>query len=162
MPNALVTGITGQDGMHLTELLLQKEYNVIGLLNGQRSQNADIFIKKFPQVKLVNGDLTDFSSLLNLMQESQPNEIYNLAAISFVGFSFSQPELTANVTGLGVLRLLEAVKKIGSEKEVRIYQAGSSEMFGKVLATPQNESTPFYPRSPYGVAKTFAHYTSVN
>jgi GDPmannose 4,6-dehydratase len=162
VPNALVTGITGQDGMHLTELLLQKQYNVIGLLNGQRSQNADIFIKKFPQVKLINGDLTDFSSLLNLVQESQPNEIYNLAAISFVGFSFSQPELTANVTGLGVLRLLEAVKKIGSEKEVRIYQAGSSEMFGKVLATPQNESTPFYPRSPYGVAKTFAHYTSIN
>ena len=116
----------------------------------------------FPDVELIQGDLTDFSSLLQVVHEVQPDEIYNLGAISFVGLSFKQPELTANVTGLGALRLLEAVRKFSGEKDVRFYQASSSEMFGKVRETPQTELTPFHPRSPYGVAKTFAHYTCVN
>ena len=162
MKNALVNGITGQDGHHLTKLLLEKKYTVTGLVNGQRNSREESFVKLFPQVKLMQGDLTDFASLLQIIEESQPAEIYNLGAISFVGLSFKQPELTANVTGLGVLRLLEAVRKSGGEKGVRFYQASSSEMFGKVRQTPQNELTPFHPRSPYGVAKTFAHYTCVN
>ena len=137
-------------------------YNVAGLVNGQRNSREDSFSSLFPEVKLVQGDLTDFSSLLQIVHEIQPDEIYNLGAISFVGLSFKQPELTANVTGLGALRLLEAVRKVGGEKSIRFYQASSSEMFGKVRETPQNELTPFHPRSPYGVAKAFAHYTCVN
>jgi GDPmannose 4,6-dehydratase len=159
---ALITGITGQDGHHLTKFLLSAGYNVAGLVNGQRNSREDSFSSLFPEVKLVQGDLTDFSSLLQIVHEIQPDEIYNLGAISFVGLSFKQPELTANVTGLGALRLLEAVRKVGGEKSIRFYQASSSEMFGKVRATPQNELTPFHPRSPYGVAKAFAHYTCVN
>ncbi len=162
MPIALITGITGQDGHHLTKLLLEKGYTVAGLVNGQRNSRELSFARMFPSVKLIQGDLTDFSSLLQVINDVQPNEIYNLGAISFVGLSFKQPELTANVTGLGALRLLEAVRKVGGEKDVRFYQASSSEMFGKVRETPQNEFTPFHPRSPYGVAKTFAHYTCVN
>ena len=159
MKSALVTGITGQDGHHLTKLLLAKGYDVTGIVNGQRNSREDSFLKFFPEVKLIQGDLTDFSSLLQIVSDVQPDEVYNLGAISFVGLSFKQPELTANVTGLGALRLLEAVRKMGAQKECRVYQASSSEMFGKVRETPQNELTPFYPRSPYGVAKTFAHYT---
>jgi GDPmannose 4,6-dehydratase len=162
MKSALVTGITGQDGHHLTKLLLAKGYDVTGIVNGQRNSREDSFLKFFPEVKLIQGDLTDFSSLLQIVSDVQPDEVYNLGAISFVGLSFKQPELTANVTGLGALRLLEAVRKMGAQKECRVYQASSSEMFGKVRETPQNELTPFYPRSPYGVAKTFAHYTCVN
>jgi GDPmannose 4,6-dehydratase len=162
MKSALVTGITGQDGHHLTKFLLEKGYVVSGLVNGQRNSREESFVKLFPNVKLIQGDLTDFSSLLQVVNDVQPDEIYNLGAISFVGLSFKQPELTANVTGLGALRLLEAVRKVGGEKNVRFYQASSSEMFGKVRETPQNELTPFHPRSPYGVAKTFAHYTCVN
>lgn len=162
MPTALITGITGQDGHHLTKFLLAKGYEVAGLINGQRNSREEGFSQLFPDVKLIQGDLTDFSSLLQLIHEVQPHEIYNLGAISFVGLSFKQPELTANVTGLGVLRLLEAVRKVGAEKSIRFYQASSSEMFGKVRETPQTELTPFHPRSPYGVAKTFAHYTCVN
>jgi GDPmannose 4,6-dehydratase len=162
MPIALITGITGQDGHHLTKLLLEKGYKVAGLVNGQRNSRELSFGRMFPSVKLIQGDLTDFSSLLQVVNDVQPDEIYNLGAISFVGLSFKQPELTANVTGLGALRLLEAVRKVGGEKDVRFYQASSSEMFGKVRETPQNELTPFHPRSPYGVAKTFAHYTCVN
>lgn len=116
----------------------------------------------FPNVQLIRGDLTDFSSLLQVIKETSPDEIYNLGAISFVGMSFQQPELTANITGLGALRMLEAVRKSGIQKTIKFYQASSSEMFGKVQETPQNEITPFYPRSPYGVAKTFAHYTCIN
>ena len=116
----------------------------------------------YENVELLKGDLTDFSSLLQIVQDVQPDEIYNLGAISFVGLSFKQPELTANVTGLGALRLLEAVRKIGAERKVKFYQASSSEMFGKVREIPQNEMTPFHPRSPYGVAKTFAHFTCLN
>jgi GDPmannose 4,6-dehydratase len=162
MKKALITGITGQDGHHLTQLLLSKNYSVTGLVNGQRNSRLQEFSKHFPQVKLVDGDLTDFSSLLQVVDETQPEEIYNLGAISFVGMSFKQPELTANVTGLGTLRLLEAVRKVGLEKSCRFYQASSSEMFGQVRETPQKETTPFHPRSPYGVAKSFAHYTCVN
>jgi GDPmannose 4,6-dehydratase len=162
LKTALITGITGQDGQHLTELLLKKDYDIYGLVNGQRNSREKSFIEKYPSVKLLHGDLVDFSSLLNVLQLVQPDELYNLGAISFVGMSFQQPELTANVTGVGVLRILEAVRKIGAEKECRIYQASSSEMFGKVRSVPQNEETPFHPRSPYGVAKSFAHYTCVN
>jgi GDPmannose 4,6-dehydratase len=162
MPKALITGITGQDGHHLTKFLLEKGYKIFGLVNGQRNFNEISFVEKFPDVQLIRGDLADFSSLISVMKLSQPDEVYNLGAISFVGMSFQQPELTANITGLGTLRLLEAVRSCNLEESVKFYQASSSEMFGKVLETPQTEKTPFYPRSPYGVAKTFAHYSCVN
>jgi GDPmannose 4,6-dehydratase len=162
MPVALITGITGQDGHHLTKLLLSKGYEVHGIVNGQRNSREDSFHLLFPEVKLSKGDLTDFSSLLRIIGEVVPDEIYNLGAISYVGLSFQQPELTANVTGLGILRILETVRKLGAISSTKIYQASSSEMFGKVREMPQTELTPFYPRSPYGVAKTFAHYTCTN
>jgi len=162
MKTALITGITGQDGHHLSKLLLEKGYKVFGLLNGQRNTRVEEFKLNFPEVQLIPGDLTDFSSLSNIVDMVSPNEIYNLGALSFVGLSFKQPELTANVTGLGTLRLLEAIKQAGGEKDVRIYQASSSEMFGRVVETPQTELTRFHPRSPYGVAKVFAHYICVN
>ena len=162
MKRALITGITGQDGFHLTELLQSKGYKIFGLLNGQRNSRVLEFSSKFPDVEMLEGDLTDFSSLMRAIDISKPNELYNLGAISFVGLSFKQPELTANVTGLGPLRLLEAIRTLGAEKEIKFYQASSSEMFGKVLQVPQNEATPFYPRSPYGVAKVYAHQICVN
>lgn len=162
MKTALITGITGQDGHHLSGMLLDKGYKVVGLLNGQRNSRVEDFKIHFPSVELVAGDLTDFSSLSNVIDKVSPNEIYNLGAISFVGMSFKQPELTANVTGLGTLRLLEAIKQSGAEKDIRMYQASSSEMFGKVVETPQTETTRFHPRSPYGVAKVFAHYICLN
>ncbi len=162
MPKALITGITGQDGHHLTKLLLSKGYEVHGLVNGQRNSREESFVELFPEALLYRGDLTDFSSLLQVVDSVNPDEVYNLGAISFVGLSFQQPELTANITGLGTLRLLEAIRKSGKAKTIRFYQASSSEMYGKVRETPQNELTPFHPRSPYGVAKTFAHYTCVN
>lgn len=161
MKRALVTGITGQDGHHLTEFLLKRNYEVFGLVSGQRKSRSQPFSEKFPEVQLIQGDLADFSSLLDVIDKTQPQEIYNLGALSFVGLSFLQPELTANVTGLGILRILEATRKLGFEKTTRIYQASSSEMFGKVRETPQTELTPFHPRSPYGVAKSFAHHTCV-
>lgn len=162
MKRALITGVTGQDGHHLTNLLLNKGYEVHGLVNGQRNSRESSFRNLFPGVIMHRGDLTDFSSLQSVVSDVEADEIYNLGAISFVGMSFEQPELTANVTGLGALRLLEAVRKGSKGKETRFYQASSSEMFGKVRETPQTELTPFHPRSPYGVAKTFAHYTCVN
>jgi GDPmannose 4,6-dehydratase len=162
LKSALITGITGQDGFHLTEFLQNKNYKIYGLLNGQRNSRAIEFSNKFPKVELIAGDLTDFSSLVRAIDLSKPNEIYNLGAISFVGLSFKQPELTANVTGLGPLRLLEAIRTLGLEKSVRVYQASSSEMYGKVQQVPQTESTNFYPRSPYGVAKVYAHQICVN
>ncbi len=162
MARALITGITGQDGHHLTKLLLSKGYEVHGIVNGQRNSREESFVKLFPEAKLHRGDLTDFSSLLQVVDAVHPDEVYNLGAISFVGLSFQQPELTANITGLGTLRLLEAIRKSGQANTIRFYQASSSEMFGKVRETPQSELTPFHPRSPYGVAKTFAHYTCVN
>ncbi len=162
MKKALITGITGQDGHHLTKFLLERDYKIYGLVNGQKNINELSFSKLFPDVTLLRGDLADFSSLLGVIKSSDPDEIYNLGAISFVGMSFQQPELTANITGLGTLRLLEAIRIHGLEQKIRFYQASSSEMFGKVRETPQNELTPFHPRSPYGVAKTFAHYSCVN
>jgi GDPmannose 4,6-dehydratase len=162
MKKALITGITGQDGHHLSELLLKKHYKVFGLLNGQRNSRVEEFKARFPEVILIGGDLSDFSSLYTAINEIRPDEIYNLGAISFVGLSFQQPELTSNITGLGALRLLEAVRKCGLEDTTRIYQASSSEMFGKVRETPQTELTPFHPRSPYGVAKVFAHFMCQN
>lgn len=162
MKRALITGITGQDGFHLTNFLDSRNYKIFGLLNGQRNSRVLEFSNKFPQVELIEGDLTDFSSLIRAIDISKPNEIYNLGAISFVGLSFKQPELTANVTGLGPLRLLEAIRTVGAEKDIRFYQASSSEMFGKVQQIPQNETTSFYPRSPYGVAKVYAHQICVN
>lgn len=162
MKRALITGITGQDGFHLTELLQSKGYKIYGLLNGQRNSRVLEYSSKFPDVELLAGDLTDFSSLMRTIDLAKPNELYNLGAISFVGLSFKQPELTANVTGLGPLRLLEAIRTLGAEKEIKFYQASSSEMFGKVLQVPQNELTGFYPRSPYGVAKVYAHQICVN
>jgi GDPmannose 4,6-dehydratase len=162
MKKALITGITGQDGHHLSELLLRKNYKVFGLLNGQRNSRVEEFKARFPEVVLIGGDLSDFSSLYTAVNEIRPDEIYNLGAISFVGLSFQQPELTSNITGLGALRLLEAVRKCGLEETTRVYQASSSEMFGKVRETPQTEMTPFHPRSPYGVAKVFAHFICQN
>ena len=162
MPTALITGIGGQDGRHLGELLISKGYTVYGMLNGQRNDGAQLVGRELPNVIQVRGDLADSSSLVRVLEETQPDEVYNLAAISFVGMSFSQPELTANITGLGVLRLLEALRATKMQDRVRFYQASSSEMFGKVQTVPQTEKTVFYPRSPYGVAKVFAHYSVVN
>lgn len=159
---ALITGITGQDGTHLTKLLLSKGYEVHGVITGQRNAPHIVFQTMFPEVTLHHADLTDLSSLIRVLNKVHPNEVYNLGAISFVGLSFLQPELTADVTGLGCLRLLESIRQLHMEETVRFYQASSSEMFGKVREVPQTELTPFHPRSPYGVAKTFAHYTSVN
>ena len=161
MKTALITGITGQDGHHLTSFLKSKNYEIVGLVNGQRNSKIESFQSLHPEVKLLRGDLADFASLLGIIDDSKPDEIYNLGAISFVGLSFKQPEITANITGLGTLRLLEAIKVLGS-KNTRFYQASSSEMFGLVKETPQSEKTPFHPRSPYGVAKVFAHYTTQN
>ena len=160
--SALITGISGQDGMHLAKLLLEKNYTVYGMVNGQRNDQSDHVLAEFPDVQLLRGDLADSSSLASILHQTKPDEIYNLAAISFVGLSFQQPELTANITGLGALRLLEAARLTGVSETTKIYQASSSEMFGRVRQTPQMEETPFHPRSPYGVAKTFAHYASVN
>lgn len=162
MKNALITGITGQDGFHLTEFLHSKGYQIFGLIKNQNNPRVIEFSKKFPEVQLLVGDLTDLSSLVRAIETSNPNELYNLGAISFVALSFKQPELTANVTGLGPLRLLEAIRAIGAEQQVKFYQASSSEMFGKVLQVPQNETTRFNPVSPYGTAKVFAHQTCVN
>jgi len=163
---AFITGITGQDGRHLAELLLSKQYEVYGLIRGQNNPKKQIIEDTLPAVKLITGDLTDISSLVNALQVAEPDEIYNLAAWSFVGGSFNQPILTADVTGKGILNLLEAVRIIGADKKVKIYQASTSEMFGGL---PYNrpkegydEMSIFHPRSPYGVAKLFAHWSAVN
>jgi len=164
MKRALITGITGQDGRFLAELLLSKGYQVFGLLKGQANPRAQMIATELPEVELVEGDLTDLPSLVRAIETAQPDEVYNLAAISFVAMSFQQAELTANITGLGVLRMLEAIRIVGGSQNnpIRFYQASSSEMFGKVRETPQNELTPFYPRSPYGCAKVFGHDITVN
>jgi GDPmannose 4,6-dehydratase len=164
MPRALITGITGQDGQHLAEFLHSKGYEVFGLVKGQNNPKAELVSQEFPYVELVSGDLADLPSLVATLEYTQPHEVYNLAAISFVALSFKQAELTANITGLGVLRMLEAIRMIGGSENnpIRFYQASSSEMFGKVRETPQNEKTPFYPRSPYGCAKVFGHDIMVN
>jgi GDPmannose 4,6-dehydratase len=160
---ALITGITGQDGRYLAELLHGLGYRVFGLMRGQANPRAELIRDELPFVELVDGDLQDLSCLVSVVSETQPDEVYNLGAISFVPHSFKQPELTANITGQGVLRLLEAVRIAGGPgAKTRFYQASSSEMFGKVQETPQTEKTPLYPRSPYGVAKVFGHYITVN
>ncbi len=164
MARALITGITGQDGRHLAEFLHSKGYEVFGLVKGQNNPKAESIRDEFPFVQLVPGDLADFSSLVSALEMSQPDEVYNIGAISFVAMSFNQAELTGNITGLGVLRMLEAIRLVGGARKnpIRFYQASSSEMFGKVRETPQTEMTPFHPRSPYGVAKVFAHDITVN
>jgi GDPmannose 4,6-dehydratase len=164
MKRALVTGITGQDGRHLAELLTAKGYQVFGLIRGQANPKAEMILDENPAIELVDGDLRDLSSLIAAVEQVQPDEVYNLGAISFVQLSFKQAELTAEITGLGVLRMIEAVRIVGGtdNNPIRFYQASSSEMFGKVRETPQSETTPFHPRSPYGVAKVFGHYTTLN
>jgi len=163
MKRALITGITGQDGRHLAQFLAGKGYQVFGLIRGQGNPKAEIVQRETPSLELVDGDLRDLSSLIAAVDFVQPDEVYNLGAISFVHLSFTQPELTAEITGLGVLRMLEAVRIVGGvDNPIRFYQASSSEMFGKVRETPQSELTPFHPRSPYGVAKVFGHHMTVN
>jgi GDPmannose 4,6-dehydratase len=154
---ALITGITGQDGRFLAQFLIGKGYQVFGLIRGQNNPKGQMIVDETPSLELVDGDLRDLSSLIAAIEQVQPDEVYNLGAISFVKLSWSQPELTAEITGLGVLRMLEAVRIVGGSENnpVRFYQASSSEMYGKVRETPQNELTPFHPRSPYGVAKVF-------
>jgi GDPmannose 4,6-dehydratase len=161
---ALITGITGQDGRHLSQFLAQKGYQVFGVVHGQANPKVDLVRTENPAIELVEGDLRDLSSLIAVVEQVQPDEVYNLGAISFVQLSFKQAELTAEITGLGVLRMLEAVRIVGGSQNnpIRFYQASSSEMFGKVHETPQNEGTPFHPRSPYGVAKVFGHYMTMN
>jgi len=164
MKTAIVTGITGQDGAYLAELLLQKGYVVYGTYRRTSSVNfwrmEELGIQKHPNLHLVEFDLTDPGSAIALVQKVQPDEIYNLAAQSFVGVSFDQPSATAQITGLGALNMLEAIRLV--DRRIRFYQASTSEMFGKVQSIPQVEETPFYPRSPYGVAKLYAHWMTVN
>jgi len=161
---ALITGITGQDGAYLAQLLLEKGYEVTGTYRRSSSVNfwriEELGIEAHPNLKLVEYDLTDLSSSIRLMQSAQPDEVYNLAAQSFVGVSFEQPIATASITALGAVNLLEAIRIVNPK--ARFYQASTSEMFGKVQAIPQVEDTPFYPRSPYGVAKLYAHWMTVN
>ena len=162
--NAIITGITGQDGAYLAELLLAKGYTVYGTYRRTSSVNfwriEELGIQSHPNLHLVEYDLTDLGASIALVQKTQPDEIYNLAAQSFVGVSFDQPSTTAQITGIGALNLLEAIRLVNPK--IRFYQASTSEMFGKVQAIPQIESTPFYPRSPYGVAKLYAHWMTVN
>lgn len=169
MKTALITGITGQDGCYLAELLLEKGYHVHGIKRRSSSFNTDRIDHLYQdpherniRFSLHYGDLTDSTNLIRVIQEIQPDEIYNLGAQSHVKVSFETPEYTANADGLGALRILEAVRLLNLEKKTRIYQASTSEMFGKVQAIPQSEDTPFYPRSPYGVAKLFAHWITIN
>lgn len=162
--SALVTGITGQDGLYLAELLLEKDYKVFGLIRGQNNPKENLVKEVLPDVELINGDLTDPSSLFRAIDKSTPAEVYNLGAISFVAYSWEQAQLTSQVTGIGVLNLLEAIRISYGEdlSSIRFYQASSSEMFGKVQAVPQSESTLLWPRSPYGVAKAFGHHMTIN
>lgn len=160
MPTALITGINGQDGSYLAENLLKKGYRVVGLVRRSSTQNYERIEHLVDDISIVQGDLHDQGSLLALLEEYRPGEVYNLAAQSFVAVSWSQAVLTGEVTGLGVTRLLEAIRYV--DPKIRFYQASSSEMFGKVQEVPQKESTPFYPRSPYGVAKVYAHWMTIN
>lgn len=161
---AIITGITGQDGAYLAQLLLEKGYQVFGTYRRISSVNfwriGELGIAKDPNLQLVDYDLTDSGASIRLLQKAEPNEVYNLAAQSFVQVSFEQPVTTAEITGIGALNVLEAIRIVNPN--IRFYQASSSEMFGKVQAVPQNEETPFYPRSPYGVAKLFAHWMTIN
>ena len=160
MPKALITGITGQDGSYLAEFLLARGYEVIGMVRRTSTTNFDRIRDFQDRVTIVQGDLLDQVSLINLLQEHRPEEVYNLAAQSFVPTSFTQPVLTGEFTALGVTRILDAVRI--ADRSIRFYQASSSEMFGKVQEVPQRETTPFYPRSPYGAAKVYGHWITVN
>ncbi len=160
MPTALITGITGQDGSYLAELLLKKGYKVIGVARRSSTINTERIEHILNDMTVVQGDLQDQGSLLAFLEEYKPSEVYNLAAQSFVPTSWNQPALTGDVTAIGVTRLLEAIRFVNPK--IRFYQASSSEMFGKVMEVPQKESTPFYPRSPYGVAKVYGHWITVN
>jgi len=165
MKTALITGITGQDGSYLAELLLEKNYKVHGLIRRNSTSDGTDRINhllKLPTITLHYGDMTDFACLAELIKEVQPDEIYNLAAQSHVKVSFSNALYTADANGLGTLRILETIKLLGMEKTTRFYQAATSEMFGEVQSIPQREDTPFYPRSPYGVAKLYAHWITKN
>ena len=157
---ALVTGITGQDGSYLAEFLLEKGYQVFGMVRRASVEKFERIEHLKHDITLVQGDLLDQFSLLSVLKETKPNEVYNLAAQSFVPTSWQQPVLTSEFTALGVTKLLEAIRE--ADKNIRFYQASSSEMFGKVRETPQNEETPFYPRSPYGVSKVYGHYITIN
>jgi GDPmannose 4,6-dehydratase len=157
---ALITGVTGQDGSYLAELLLEQGYRVVGMTRRSSTATNERIAHLVDRIEVVQGDLIDQASLVEALRDIQPTEVYNLAAQSFVPTSWNQPTLTAEVTALGVTRLLEAIRQV--DPTIRIYQASSSEMFGKVRESPQNENTPFYPRSPYGVAKVYGHYLTVN
>jgi GDPmannose 4,6-dehydratase len=157
---ALITGITGQDGGYLAEHLLSQGYEVHGLIRGQNNPRAAIVRQLVPEVHLIEGDLHDQSSLIGVLEATHPDEVYNLGAISFVALSFKQAINTGEITGLGVTRMLDSIRLVNPA--IRFYQASSSEMFGKVRETPQNELTPFHPRSPYGVAKAYGHHITVN
>ncbi len=160
MPKALITGITGQDGSYLADFLLGQGYEVLGMVRRTSTINFDRIRHIQDCITVVHGDLLDQVSLIDILQEHRPDEVYNLAAQSFVPASFSQPVLTGEFTALGVTRMLDAIRCV--DRDIRFYQASSSEMFGKVQAVPQNEKTPFYPRSPYGVAKVYGHWITVN
>ncbi|RME38997.1 MAG: GDP-mannose 4,6-dehydratase, partial [Thermoflexia bacterium] len=160
MPRALITGITGQDGSYLAEFLLEKGYEVIGMVRRTSTVNFTRIQHIQDKIILVSGDLLDQGSLISILREYEPDEVYNLAAQSFVPTSWEQPVFTGEVTALGVTRMLEAIRTVNPK--IRFYQASSSEMFGKVREVPQNETTPFYPRSPYGVAKVYGHWITVN
>jgi GDPmannose 4,6-dehydratase len=157
---ALITGITGQDGSYLAELLLEKGYEVAGMVRRSSTENFDRIAHLTDRITLIQADLLDQSSLVEALEEARPHELYNLGAQSFVPTSWKQPVLTAEFTAVGVTRLLEAVRRV--DPDIRLYQASSSEMFGKVREVPQSETTPFYPRSPYGVAKVYGHFITVN
>ena len=159
---ALITGITGQDGSYLAELLLEKDYEVHGIVRRASLINTDRIDHIYPQLKLHYGDLTDATNIIGVIQKVQPDEIYNLGAQSHVKVSFEIPEYTGQVDGLGTLRVLEAVRLLGMEKKTRIYQASTSELYGDVQETPQTETTPFHPRSPYGVAKLYGYWIIKN
>ena len=160
MKTALITGINGMDGSHLAELLVEKGYKVYGLERRSSGRHRENLCNIEHQIQFISGDLTDQNSLIRALEISKPDEVYNLAAQSFVKASFEMPEQTSDVTGIGVLRILEAIREY--KKPIKFYQACSSEMFGKVQETPQTETTPFYPRSPYGVAKLYGHWITKN
>ncbi len=157
---ALITGITGQDGSYLAELLLEKGYRVVGMTRRSSTAGGERIEHLMGQIELLQGDLLDEASLVSALRDAAPQEVYNLAAQSFVPTSWNQPVLTGEFTGLGVTRMLEAIRQV--DPSIRFYQASSSEMFGKVIETPQTETTPFHPRSPYGVAKAYGHFLTVN
>lgn len=162
MPTALITGITGQDGSYLAELLLSKGYEVVGLVRRTSTINFERIGHIQDDLELVSGDMLDQTSLVHVLDKYHPEEVYNLAAQSFVQTSWQQPVFTGGVTALGVTRLLDAIRMIDPDAKTRFYQASSSEMFGKVREVPQTEETPFYPRSPYGVAKVYGHWITIN